>query len=180
MSSPLLHRWLGDSFVDLAPLMCLLVGSKIFTLPSRVMQSVNAGLTKVRLPSMVAIAGGVVNVLLSVVLVRFTNLGLYGVALSTVFCLVAKNFVFAPVYTAAILERAKTTFLKELLPGVAMAVCVSFFAWALTQFYFLATIPRLLVVSGVISLSYFAVCYTFVLNREDRTFMSSLIRRRTD
>jgi len=134
-------------------------------------------LDKVKVPALVTFIIGIINVLLSIALVHYTNLGIYGVALALSLCFAGKNLFFTPIYTAIITNQPKTSFIKETIPGFLMAALLSLGALALSRTYDLASLPRLSVVAVVAALIYGVLSYQIILTQEDRTLLWSLVLR---
>jgi len=179
LSRPLLKCWLVDpTFTDLSPLVWLLVGPLLVSIAVAPVVSVFRGLGRVKVPAIVTLVIGIVNVLLCVLLVRYTDLGLYGVALAVLLCLTGKNFFFTPIYAAIITGQPKRVFIRGIIPGLVMASVVSLVTLALSRRYELASIPRLLVVGVLMFASYAPLCYGIILGKEDRSLLWSIIYRR--
>jgi membrane protein EpsK len=179
LSRPLLERWLGPDFAGLSPLMWLLVAPCIVNIVVRPMFRITTGMNKVRLPAIVTLAGGVANLFVSILLVKYTSLGIYGVALATVFCLTSKNMIFTPIYTALIIGQRKTMFAKGIFLGIAVALLVGLTAFGLTRIFYLATIPRLLAAMVSLTAVYALFCYILVLDKEERAFLLLLVMRKS-
>ena len=177
LSVPVLTRWLGPSFAAFSLLAWLLIGPRIITFVIRPVFAVNQGLNKVKVPSIVTVIGGLTNLAVSILLVRYTNLGLYGVALATAVCLTGKNLLFTPIYGAIILGSSKKTFFSGIMISLLLFGTVSLTGLTMSRIYDLATIPRLAGSSLLISFVYSLVCYWLVLNKEDRVFLWSLVRK---
>jgi len=175
LSQPLLKRWLGPSFIELSPLMWLLVAPCIVNLVVRPMLRIPTGMNKVRLPAIITLVGGIINLSASILLVKYTSLGIYGVALATVVCLTGKNMIFTPIYTALIIKKPSTTFFKPLVTGIALAATLSLGAWLLSNIYDLATIPRLMAICALITVAYCLLCYYLILNKDEKEFVRSII-----
>jgi membrane protein EpsK len=141
------------------------------------MFSMFRGLDKVKVPGVVTLIGGIVNLCLSIVLVRFTELGIYGVALALLICLASKNLIFTPVYAAAVTGRPRMTFIKDLIPGIVMSLSVALCGMVLSGMYELATIPRLLAVSVLMFPVYGLISYFVFMKRDDRMLLWSIIFR---
>ncbi len=178
LAAPLLTRWLGPDFTDLWPLVWLLIAPWLVTITIRPMFAIRRGLDRVKVPSIVTLVGGGINVILSILLVRFTGMGIYGIAFSLSFCLTAQNLFFTPIYTAMITGKPKTMFMVEIIPGVVMATLISVATFALTQMCDLASVPRLLGVGALAALIYCLLCYVVVVSKEDRILLQSLVLRR--
>ncbi len=178
LSSPFLKWWLRPEFADLSPLAWLLLGPWIVNITVRPLFSIYRGLNKVKVPAIVILSGGVANVIVSVLLIKYTNLGLYGAALALLFCLTSKNLFFTPIYTAMLLGRAKFIFFKDMVPALLMATLVSLAGLSLSRMYDLSSFLRLCAVVLFLSILYLLIGYRVAMNKEDRTFLLSLVCRR--
>lgn len=179
LSVPILQRWLGPSFADLWPLVLLIIGPWQIVISIRPTCSVHEGFNKVKLPAIVIITVGLLNLLLSILLIKFTSMGVFGVGLSLCICLVLRNLFFTPIYTATIIGQRKTMLVKELFMGMAVALLVGLAAFGLTSIFYLATIPRLLAVMVFLTTVYTLFCYFLILNKEERAFLMLLVTRKS-
>jgi membrane protein EpsK len=176
LSEPILKCWLGITFVDLSPLIWLLVGPfliSVSVVPP--IMSVFRGLDKVKVPAIITLINGAMNIAFSTLFVYYTHLGIYGIGISLLVCLLIKNFLFTPIYAAAITSQSKTIFIKEIVPGLIMAMFLSLVALGLSKVYDLATIPLLLAAGISLSISYSLLCYGFAMSKEDKLLLQSLI-----
>lgn len=177
LSAPLLERWLGASFSMLSPLVWVLVGPRVVTMAVIPMLSISKGMNKVRIPAIATITGGATSIVVSIILVLFTGLGIYGVAIASMLCLVVMNVLFVPIYCAMITGAPKSVLYKAMLPGVVLAVGVALLGLTMSEMYNLASVPRLLgsgaLLSGIFAIS----CYGLAMNRDDRCFLGSQLRR---
>jgi membrane protein EpsK len=177
LSEPFLRRWLGDEFAKLSLLMWLLVGHGIVNIVIRPLFLANTALNKVKFPAIATIIGGCVNLIGAIVLVQYTPLGLYGVAVATVFSLMGKNLIFQPIYSAAIMGQRKTFFYRGLFSGFFIFALIALAMFGLSQLVDLATLPRLIGAGTAACLLYAATCYALIITKEDRAFLSSLFAR---
>lgn len=177
LSTPILQRWLGQEFADLGPLVWLLIGPWLVTAAVRPMFAIYRGLDKVKVPAIITLVVGIVNAFLSILLIRYTDLGIYSVALSLLFCWTGKNLFFTPVYTALITGQPKTIFIRQIVPGFIMATIVSLSALTLSRMYDLASIPRLLSVCLLMIVAYSFLCYG-IISKGERALLWSLIYRK--
>lgn len=177
-STPMLTQWLGISFAELSPLMWLLVGPCIINITVRPLFSIYRGMNKVKVPAIVILAGGVSNVLLSILLIKYAGLGLYGAALASVFCLTSKNLFFTPIYVAHHLGQAKHTFFEDMVPAVVMTILLSLAGFGLSRMYDLSSLPLLCIAALPLVIVYLLIFYWVAINKEDRRFLLSVLRRR--
>ena len=177
-SKPFLERWLGPSFAELNPLLWLLVFPQVIFLTINPLYNINRGMNKVSVPAIVTVIGGVLNLVLSILLVKYTTLGLYGVAIATVFSYTVRCVFFSPIYTAVILGQRSTLFLKKLIPGLIMSTTVGLLCLVLSRTFYLVSYLRLAVVGFVVCVLYIPLCYVAMLDRSDRAFLWSLVHRK--
>jgi len=178
LATPILERWLGPEFADLTPLVWLMVGPWLVSIAVRPTFAIFRGLDKVKVPGLVTCAGGIANVCLSIILVQFTGLGIYGVALALLICLAGKNLLFTPLYVSAITNTSRTAFVKDFIPGTIMALAMTVTNLFLSRLYDLATIPRLMGVTLILLPVYAVGSYFIFLTVEERRLAWSLLLRK--
>lgn len=90
---PFLLHWVGEDFVRIsAPVMQLIMIQFIFCIPERMAYNVNIAYGRMKGPVFVALACGVLNIILSIVFVRWAGLGLLGIAGGSVIALLLISF----------------------------------------------------------------------------------------
>jgi len=176
MSGPLLKHWLGDAFVEMAPLVWLLLAPQTLFLAMLPLYNINRGMNKVRIPALVTLAGGVLNVILSATLVLYSGLGVYGVALATVFSYSCRSVLFLPVYVASYLSAPRLTFLKQLTPGAALFLVTSLSCHAGVSVFSLTAIPEVLILACGSTLLGLLFMIFGLLDREERVFLARALK----
>ncbi len=175
LSVPFLTRWLGSDVVSLlAPLVWLLLAHNVINCAVEPLFAINVAANRVAIPGTITALGGIVKVVLAVALVRYTHLGIYGVAIAGVISLTLKNTIFTPLYAGRILNVSSLPFYKSLVPAVLIFGCLSMAGRALAAHFDLATVPKLLAV-GLLLMAVAAACiYYLALNKDDRAFLMRL------
>ena len=121
-AKPILVYWLGVDYIPYVPLMWIFVSHLAINLAVIPLFGINVALNKVRFPALVTVALGVCNIILAVMLAKYTGLGVFGIAVAGAIVLTLKNVFFTPFYAAHILGISKWTFIKPMGIGVmAMA-----------------------------------------------------------
>lgn len=87
--------------------------------------SVNTITTKLRVPVLVSLVLGIVNVVLVFILVQVTNLGVFAVAGVSTFLSVFRILLFAPMYAAHSIQVPYGTFYKPLIRGFASSLVMT-------------------------------------------------------
>lgn len=173
LSAPLLSAWMGPGYADLRPLMVVSVGYLAAALATLPLPTLNLALDRVRVPGLVTLASGVVNLGLSVWWARLGSDGL-GVALASLVVLTAKDAVFMPVYAARSLGRPWHAMLPDVLPGMFLSAAFGAAGLALAGVLDLASWPALVAVSGVVAVAYSGVAWLFI-PRGDRDLLRRLV-----
>ena len=100
--------------------------------------NLNIVMDKVKIPSVMVILSGVLNIISMFILVRFTNLGIFTIVITTLVLTILFYGIFIPVYPCKYLEISKITFVG---PVFRMIIVVLF------SFLLIIPIHNLLVVS---------------------------------
>lgn len=87
---------------------------------------------KNRIPCVVTICGGLLNVLLMYMLCN-TNLGVYAVALTTIVIMGVINLIFNPIYMARCLKIAAWSFYEVIVKHLAAFILITAVFYSLTQ-----------------------------------------------
>lgn len=112
-SPTILSIWLGCSFVELAPLLFIMLFHLVINVGLMPLFSIQIAMNKVKLPALVTLFTGLINLLISIFVTKYLNFGLYGVAIVGAVILTAKNAFFTPFYVARILNQPHDLFFKS-------------------------------------------------------------------
>lgn len=122
LSKPFLMLWLGSSFTSLWPLMILLIAHLPVNLAVLPLYGVQNAYLRIRLPGIVTIIFGTLNVILAYLLSTRTNLGVYGIALASAIILTLKNAFFTSIYTACVQKIPWNSYLTPIIPGILLTL----------------------------------------------------------
>ena len=173
-SSSLLRLWLGEPFVNLAPLMVLMLCHLVINVGMMPLFNIQVAMNKVRWPGLVTLFMGVVNLILALSFVKYLNWGVYGVAIAGAIVLTAKNAVFTPLYAAVILRQPWYTFLKSSLSALGLLIGLMMLGYALNRYAVPASWLQLILLSLGLGATGLAAVW-FILPRNDRRVMLALI-----
>lgn len=173
-SPELLKLWLGESFTGLAPLMVLMLCHLAINVGVLPLFNIQVAMDKVRVPALVTLFMGVINLALSISFVRYLNWGIYGVAFAGAIVLTTKNALFTPVYAAMILREPWHTFVKPYLSALGLLIGLMTLGYALSRYPVPVSWLHLTLLSlgiGVVGLA----AIWIILPRNDRQLMFDLI-----
>lgn len=131
---------------------------------------------KVKQNSIVTIVTGVISILITFLLLKTTNLGLYAIAGVSVFCCFIKNVAFVIPFSAKYLNIKWTKFYSTLLPSVLC--CTVLCIWGYIQKTFMGINGWLtLFITGVVFAAVGLVLTVFiVLNKSERKYFFGIIK----
>ncbi|MDB6065955.1 MAG: hypothetical protein JWR26_2163 [Pedosphaera sp.] len=115
-SEPLLQLWLGPTFVNMAPLLCLMAFHLCINLSMYPLYAVPLAANRVKMPGLVTLAVGAINLILALLLAGAFGWGLYGLAAAGAISLTLRHLVFTPLYGALILRQPCMTFYRRVVP----------------------------------------------------------------
>lgn len=173
-ASPLLSIWLAPEFVELQRLLVILIAHLCLNLAVQPLFSIQTVLNKVRLPGLVTLGMGLVNLVLAIWWVQWGHFGI-GVALASGLILTLKNTVFLPLYGAHIQQLPWYTFLGNMWPSVMGTLFVACLSFVLAQAVSLNSWFDLLAAVAAVALVYGMVVYTIGLTRDDRQFLKKIL-----
>ena len=117
-SSSILRLWLGESFAPMAPLMVIMLCHLTINIGITPLFSTRTALNKVRVPALVSVTMGIVNLSLAILFTKYLSWGIYGVAIAGALTLTFLNAFWNPIYIASLLRQPWHTFLKSMVSGL--------------------------------------------------------------
>ena len=171
---PFITWWLGPEFASLWPVAWLLLAPQVWNSSMEPLFAINNAANKVAIPGVAAVVGGLIKLILAIVLVKYTRMGLVGVALANLIAFGLKNIVFTPIYAAHILNSSSMPFYKATIPSILVFAVTAGGAWWVTQILDISTFVRI-VGTGLVLLVFFGLLvYRFAMNDEDRRFLDQV------
>jgi O-antigen/teichoic acid export membrane protein len=174
----LLTIWIGNEYANLAPLMVLLTAHLAVNMSVKPLFPVNVAHNRVKVPGLMTVLFGTVNLVLAIVIPLVTGWGYYGVAVAGVIILTLRHTLFVPWYTARVLNIRMTAYLKSLVPG---ALATLFIAGAAAGITIMVPLPSLfiLVFAGtVIALGYGVVVLALGFTPFEKQLFDSYLPQR--
>ena len=172
-SYPLLSLWLGNDFSQYTGLLILTLSTLVVNLGVLPLFSINTALNKVKIPGIVSLAMGIINIILVIIFIVKFNLGLVGVALAAAIVLTLKNGLFTPWYTAKILHIRLTAFYKPL--GTGVIISISSFIMSYYMSFMVHSWLNLILFGVAISVVSIIIFWFLLLNKTERVLMLSML-----
>ncbi|MBP3838272.1 MAG: oligosaccharide flippase family protein [Prevotella sp.] len=133
---------------------------------------------KRKIPTLVLLATGIANMTLVFCLLKFTNMGVYAIAISSAITLGLRNVIFTPIYGAKCLELRFMTFYPLVLKGFAGIAIVVIIGLIARQFMNHITWFTFIINAIVVCSFSFIANYYFFLKKEERTYLLSVVQNK--
>ncbi|MGC8862356.1 MAG: lipopolysaccharide biosynthesis protein [Armatimonadota bacterium] len=177
IAAPFLVWWLGPQAKGTYPLVWWLLAHQVITCGVEPLYSITTAANRMAAPGISTVLGGLLKVVLSIVLVEYTGLGYYGVAVGGFCAFILKNAFFAPWYAAYVLQRSSRPFYAAMLPALftfgAAAAAALGLVHVLNPTDFWSLAATAFVTFGASGLG----VYYLAMDRSDRRFLNDVARR---
>ncbi|MFC0317867.1 MULTISPECIES: oligosaccharide flippase family protein [Olivibacter] len=178
LSGDLLTVWVGEEFARMKWLFLLVLLPLPINLGIQPLFSLNRAYNKVKVPGIFTVLMGMLNLLLAITLVKYTTLGLYGVAVASGFVLTVKNFVFMPIYIARHMGISKWTFFRSSRSAVillSIAVAIGYFYPKILHIH---SWPGILLHAAILFGFFSMLSYAFLSKEERRLVVNKFIKKK--
>ena len=177
---PFLTWWLRKEIPDasvlgtLSLLMWLMIAHLVANSALEPINALTLAANKVAAPCIATIVSAVIKIALSVLLIKFTSLGMVAVAIAGLITFTLRQLVFGPIYAGRLVSASSWPIYRALVPGALLfAAMAAPAAWLASRFD-LATLPRLAGVGFALLALGTIVTYFVALNDRDRRFLAEV------
>ena len=178
-SKPLLEIWLGQEFVDMAPVLVVMVAHLSINLAVLPMFAIQVMANKVKIPALITFVLGIINVILAIILgSSYLPFGIIGVPMAGAIVLTLKNAIFTPIYGSIILNIKKRRLFSSMLSGIfGFFICILLSLFAI-RFITITNIVQLLLAWAGVSVVYFVFAWTLLLDKCEKKWILESIQNR--
>lgn len=167
-ASPILLNWLGEEFIHLAPLFVIVTFHLAINMSLHPLSELQQTISKVKIPSIVTIFMGVLNILLSIFLVKSTGLGMYGIAIAAAVTYSIKNVIFNTIYTSHALNINWYEFLIEVMRTIVFFSIMSAVAYGLNQYSYIDNWFKLIISGLLFLIIYVGFTWFIMVSKKDQ------------
>lgn len=176
-SEPLLREWLGPGFSELSPLLFLMLAHLCLNMAINPLLGLQITTDRMKVPGMVTLILGLVNLGLALLLAGPLQWGLYGIAAAGAITMTLKHALFTPLYAAYVLGRPGFTFLREMMPIMLLTATVMLIGRATAWVWEIGGCGDLILAGLGLSVLYCAGVYGFVLSTAERQMLRRVLRK---
>lgn len=171
----ILSLWVGPEYAKLAPLMFLMLSHLVINLSVRPLFIINIAYDDVRIPGIVTLIMGGINLLLAIIIPYFTGWGYYGVAVAGAIMLTLKNAFFTQWYATKVLGVPRNTFLNSTAPGVIAMLLTAGTSQLIGRYFQISEFLPLFACGFFLTATYMLIIWIFGLNQSEKTIIKSSI-----
>lgn len=151
---------------------------QVFSIYIFPLYQINTLTCKLKLPSIINIILGAVNVAAVFLLLEFTDLGLYAIAGVSSVLLLFRILIFVPMYASSNIKTKYSTFYPPLIRGVVLNVLLAAVFYAIKSVFGcgdLKTFIPAIAISGVIG---YIIGFIVLSDKSDREKIKNIIKKR--
>lgn len=175
-SKPILGIWLGDGYESLFLIVMMVVSNQLLHQTTSLSFTYFNMKNKLRIPAIVTFVAGVFNILLSVVLVKYTTLGIYGVALGTFLSIFLKTVIFNVMYTSRLLKMSPFLIWNSVLKGLYWPVSFAVIFYVLFNLSLIDSVISLMLYIVLSLAFYLLVALYWPLTSADRGLIFTILK----
>ncbi len=174
----ILTLWVGSQFAYLAPLVWVFTLPMVVSLCILPLFAINVAFNKVRIPGIVTLMMGVVNVILALTLPSLLGIGYYGVAFAGAIVLTLRSGFFVPWYATKVMGISSNTFAKPIISGVIAVLITTGLSVVIGKMFIISSLVSLVIFCGLISAVYLIVIWFIGFNQFEREIFIHYLPKR--
>jgi O-antigen/teichoic acid export membrane protein len=171
----LLTIWVGAEYAGLAPLMVLLTAHLAVNMSVQPLFTINVAHNRVRVPGMVTIVLGVMNLILAITIPAVTGWGYYGIAVAGVVILTFRHVLFVPWHAARVLRTRMSTYVKAIIPGALATFVIGGVSASISQIAAFHALPLIVFAGIIISTMYVVLVWRFGFTSSEKGLFESFL-----
>jgi membrane protein EpsK len=175
LGGPFLQLWLGKDFGSLWLLLVLMVFHLPINLAVLPLFAIQTALNRVKLPGIVTLVMGIINLLLALFFTIVLNWGTYGIAAAAAIVLSLKNVIFTPIYGAYTQKLPWYTYMRAVFPGLVATLFVGLVSFGSTFLMHIDDWGSLIFVGAMTTIFSLGILFLFGIKEEDKVFILGFI-----
>ena len=175
-SKQILFFWLGSEYVYLYPVVISLALYQLLHQSTVLFYMYFTLVNKLKIPLIVTILSGVLNIILSILLVKFTSYGIFAIIAATIITVFFKTVLFNSFYTAHLLNMKLFKILQTYLPSFIFITIYTSMCFLLIDS--LDTHSLYIMSSSLLAimLSYFLFAYYIIFTKKEKVHVLHLTK----
>lgn len=131
----ILSLWVGDEFVHLAPFLQIMVIHLGVSFAFRQIYTVNTAFNKMRFQGIITVICGGIHILVTIFLLKFTDLGILGVIISNASIFFILHAIILPIYAMNYLKEPLLKLYTKVIPSIITGVLIIVIGYTMKYFF---------------------------------------------
>lgn len=168
------HLWIPEQNANLLFALAVLtmIGDAV-SYPIKAFDNIFTAVNKLRWPAMATLTCGLLNVILMIPLLKYTDWGLYAVAGTSTLLLALKDIFFKIPYIAKIVNVNPLYFMKYILRYAISAIIIIAMSICIKKIIPVSSWLTLIFDACLVALISFAIIYFLILRKRDRVILKN-------
>lgn len=142
--------------------------------------NINTITNNLKIPVMVTLGVSIISTITVIIMLKFTNIGVYAIAgVSSAFLLLRVVF-FVPSYAAYTLKIKLTTFYTPIVKGIFSFLVISVVFFIISKFVNIVSWYDLIITAGCCAILGYIINFFMILKKSERTYMINLIKTKVN
>ncbi|MGG0413129.1 hypothetical protein [Peribacillus simplex] len=171
----LLSLWLKEDFSRFYLLIILMMLPLVPILSVSQLNVVNQAVNKLKVPALMSIISGILNLLLAIFLAQ--KIGVWGLAIASVIASTFRNVVFMPIYTAYITKQKLYAYYGGILKPFLISSIICIFGLVIKTLITVNTFKGIIVLSILLTFMYIVLLFG-IASRENKIMVINFIRKK--
>ncbi|MCB0751217.1 MAG: lipopolysaccharide biosynthesis protein [Ignavibacteriae bacterium] len=170
--------WIGEEYLRLIPLLWLMIIPLLFSLPVTVLFYVNSAYNRIKIPALFTVFFGALHLITGIILIKYFNSGIYGLAISSSALFTFRNTIFTVMYTNKLLESSLINFYKNYIFGICNFLLIIFLSSIIVIFIKIDN-SWLLMFLSILSVTIFSIIFIYylMLDINEKEYLLKMLKR---
>lgn len=133
---------------------------------------------KLKVPSLVVLGAGILQILIIIVLISYTSLGIWAIIYVSMIQSIIRNVLFTPIYGAFVLSKPLLTFFPTMLRGIAGMMVVTAIALGYQYIVTVNDWTQLFIAGLFVCISSLSINLYVMLRKDERVQFFAIVEKK--
>lgn len=174
----ILKLWVGEQFIYLAPYLRVMVSHFGFSMAFRQIYTLNTAFNKMKFQGIMTIVFGGLHILISIILLKFSNIGMMGVIISGAVIYFILYVIVLPLYVTSYLKDSLKNMYLNLVPSFITSGLIGIVSYIIKSLIAPDSWMALFICLMLTFIIVLVAVYSFVINNDERNKLLTMYHKR--
>lgn len=175
LADPFFHWYLGSEYQDVSTFAPFIAATMFLSSATSIIRLIPVPMGQPRFISMSELAFGMVNIIITIMLVVWLDWGLVGVVYGTLVAVGIKNIILLPWYVARLVDLSLNVLLRDIFCAIVPTIVAGLFIFGLHNIFGVSWIAPFSIPASITLLIFFVSAYFIGLPMPERKRVRSSI-----